>query len=195
MVSLLKSAGSGASSGSEAPARTDAATPRGGICPSSVEELSFVRCETVLRGDRRKRAHYFDVPVETFGAGNVTGVRAVQEFLTLLRDSKDFSMTSVEVLCDAARAEQEPSRRKSRHGAGWSFMVEVADLLQIAAKQVDWAGYIEQKCRSAEATKAWYDRKNRDAIERMLATRQAKRLQREELQTGVVSRDQAGVAS
>ena len=135
--------------------------------------LSFVRVEH--HGKRQQRlTTWFNVPAETYGAGNITGYKIAAEFMAWLKNQPSNYSTGLcvrEVLKAAFEALEEPSQfdKPDRRGCAVTFTEAMTAFLMFAAIHCDHQSFLSAK---AQRYADWARESAQSDIERNLATGQ-----------------------
>ena len=118
--------------------------------------VSFITVEVGRHGGAKK-ARWFDVPDEEYGAGQITGYRAAAELLEALNRGYGPSISVGHILRDVFVAREEESFEKpSRRGAASAFTWVVDEALKFFAKKAKHGPWLDGKVAHAERTNAWF---------------------------------------
>ena len=145
---------------------------------SRPDPLSFMRRVHTARGSIMKFT-YFDVPLETYEDGAITGYRCAAKLLDALALGHGPHISIRKVLEEVAEAEKGEFYGTNRRAAAASFMEEVDGALRFFAKHSNHQSYLPKRIANAERYRD--DAAERKAIERtefverMKAAKEAKR--------------------
>lgn len=85
---------------------------------------------------------HFDVPLETYCDGNLTGSRLVLELLKAAREDEDFDILTPiieQAAAEAAKADNPAHDMGSKRGAAIGFFFALQDVFKHAAERLDCA--------------------------------------------------------
>lgn len=140
-------------------------------------ELSFFTIELNRLGGWKSK-NCFDVPVEDYCAGWVTGYRCAAELLTALALNHGPHIDVGKVIKDAVDAGGDPSCKPGRHGASAAFMEVMVEAIQFMGKHSNNGLWLERRTVEAERQRDFFaEREAQRRAEfgtRMKATRRAK---------------------
>lgn len=139
--------------------------------------MSFIRENLGPRGGHLSYS-FFDVPLQKYADGTVTGYRCAIELLDRLQQGYGPHVALDWVLPEAAIASEEKFDGSSRRGAGSAFMDVVTEALRFFAKNARYEDWLEKKVAQAEKTAAWCDHRDAEKktafVERMKQARRSK---------------------
>lgn len=121
------------------------------------EGLSFTTME-LSRNGGCKKFHWFDVPDEEYGAGQVTGYRAAGELLEALARGYGPSISVGHILQEVFTAREESYLKSSRRGAAAAFSWVLDEAMKFFAKNANFGKWLDGKAAEAERLKAYYDK-------------------------------------
>lgn len=141
-------------------------------------ELSFFTIELNQVGGWKSK-NCFDVPVEDYCAGRVTGYRCAAELLTALALNHGPHIDVGKVIKDAIYAGRDPSSKPGHHGASAAFMEVMVEAIQFMGKHSNNGLWLGRRIVEAERQRDFFaEREAQRRAEfsiRMKAARQAKR--------------------
>ena len=104
--------------------------------PRTVKKRGAISCVTIERTARGAyvSAEHFDVALEDYGDGNITGMRLAAEFMAAIKMRAP--LDSLQVIVDACKAfdDGHPFRDPSRRGAAVGFLRTLEGLLVMVAR-------------------------------------------------------------
>ena len=144
--------------------------------------LSFTTLE-VGRNGGCKKFHWFDVPDEEYGIGQITGYRAAGELLEALQRGYGPCVSVGHILKEVFTASGESYSNPSRRGAAAAFAWVLDDALKFFAKNAKHGPWLDGKVAQAESVNAYYDKQaaeNKAAfVQRMEEAKAAKKAARQ----------------
>jgi hypothetical protein len=147
-----------------------------------IAELSFVKRKWCGRSKFHAVTDWLDVPLEEYGAGNITGYRVTAELMAWASKYPDFRGHALQSTLGAAYAvlaQPHTFGKPSKRGAAVGIVNAMIGFLEFAAVNSKHGEYCERHI--AESQKHQARRSEQDAIEkaqfveRMKAARAAKR--------------------
>lgn len=130
---------------------------------SRPEPLSFIRRVHSARG-KRVEFTYFDVPLEKYGDGAITGYRCAAELLNAMAMGYGPHISMILVMEEAAEARREDFYGINRRSAAAAFLEVVGDAMVFFSKQSNHRPWLNKKIAGAEEYRD--DASERSAIKR-----------------------------
>lgn len=130
-------------------------TSKKAATPARAEMFSGVPYITHLAGQPYSGIDCFDVPAETYTAGNQTGIQAAAHLFKVTRDVEEgFLVASIRAACRIAEEADAAGFRPGavdKGGAAIGFLSAIEHLLTQACKELDFSSIISESLKAYEA--------------------------------------------